>query len=58
MTNILAAGRADEKYALRAALEAAADRKPEIAAMKKETEEFLKTGKRSPARGPGAAVDQ
>lgn len=58
MTNILAAGRADEKYALRAAVEAAAERKGQLAAMKKETEEFLKTGKRSPARGPGAAVDQ
>lgn len=58
MTNILGAGRADEKYALRAALEAAEERKPQIAAMKKETEEFLKTGKRSPPRGPGGAVDQ
>jgi hypothetical protein len=58
MTNIMAAGRADEKYALRAALEAAEERKPQIAALKKETEEFLKTGKRSPPRGPGAAVDQ
>jgi hypothetical protein len=45
MPLILAAGRADEKYALAAALEAAADRKPQIEAMKKQTEEYLKTGK-------------
>jgi hypothetical protein len=51
MPNILAAGRADEKYALRAALEAAAERKPQLERMKQRTEEFLKTGKTTPS-GP------
>lgn len=58
MPNILSAGRADEGYALRAALEAAAERKPQLAAMKRRTEEFQKTGKISapdPSRGPANA---
>ena len=45
MPSILGAGRADEAYALRAALEAAAERKPQLAAMRRKTEEWLKTGK-------------
>lgn len=55
MPNILNAGRADEGYALRAALEAAEERKPQLAAMKKRTEEYVKTGKITapePPRGP------
>ena len=51
MPNILSAGRADEAYALRAALEAAADRRPQLERMKKRTEEYLKTGK-TPAPAP------
>jgi hypothetical protein len=58
MPNILAAGRADEKYAMDAALEAAAERKPQIEGWKKETEEFLKTGKRSAPRGPAPVADR
>ena len=44
MPNILSAGRADEDYAMRAALEAAESRRAEIAAMKQRTEEWLETG--------------
>lgn len=44
MPNILSAGRADEDYAMRAALEAAESRKAEIAAMKARTEEWQRTG--------------
>jgi hypothetical protein len=58
MPNILSAARADEKYALRAALEAAAERKGQIAAMKRRTDEWLKTGKTTPVpEGPAAPVD-
>ena len=53
MPNILSAGRADEAYALRAATEAAAERRPEIQQMKKETEEWLKTGKVTTPRPAG-----
>jgi hypothetical protein len=54
MPNILSAGRADEKYALDAALEAAAERKPQIERMRKDAEEYAKTGKRlAPAGGGG-----
>jgi hypothetical protein len=45
MPNILAAGRADEAYAKRAADEAAAGRRAELEAMKRKTEAWLKTGK-------------
>ena len=45
MPNILSAARADEEYAMRAAVEAAAERKGELAAMRAQTEEWLKTGK-------------
>jgi hypothetical protein len=60
MPYILAAGRADERYALRAALEAAEQRKPQLAAMKKRTEEYVKTGKIPVAPPPSEAanVDQ
>lgn len=44
MPFILSAGRADEDYAMRAALEAAELRESEIAALKMRTEEWLKTG--------------
>ena len=44
MPNILSAARADEEYAMRAALEAADGRKAELAAMKARTEEWLRTG--------------
>lgn len=44
MPNILSAGRADEEYALRAALEAAEGRRAGIAAMKARTEEWQRTG--------------
>jgi hypothetical protein len=54
MPNILSAGRADEAYALRAALEAAAERKPQLEAMRKRTEEYLKTGKTPPPPPPAA----
>jgi len=54
MPNILSAARADEKYALDAALEAAAERKPMIERMKKDAEEYAKTGKRLAATGGGA----
>ncbi len=50
MPNILSAGRADEEYAMRASAEAAAERKGELAAMKAQTEEWLKTGKVIPRR--------
>ena len=45
MPNILAAGRADEAYAMRAAAEAAAERRPQLEAMKRKTDEWLRTGK-------------
>lgn len=44
MPNILSAGRADEEYAMRAAQEAAENRRPQIEAMKARTEEFMRTG--------------
>ena len=44
MPFILSAARADEEYAMRAALEAAELRKPEIAALKARTEEWQRTG--------------
>lgn len=44
MPNILSAARADEEYAMRAALEAADNRKAELAAMKARTDEWLRTG--------------
>lgn len=44
MPFILSAARADEEYAMRAALEAAENRKPEIAALRARTEEWLRTG--------------
>ena len=57
MPNILSAGRADERYALRAALEAAAERKPQLAGMKRRTEEFMKTGKISAPEASTGAVN-
>ena len=45
MPNILSAGRADEEYALRAALEAAESRRSQLAAMKERTEEWVRTGR-------------
>ena len=57
MPNILSAGRADEDYAMRAALEAAESRRSEIAAMKMRTEEWLKTGTVSAVDGRPAAVN-
>ena len=44
MPFILSAARADEDYAMRAALEAAELRRPEIAALRARTEEWLRTG--------------
>ncbi|NIP81811.1 MAG: hypothetical protein GWM90_22365, partial [Gemmatimonadetes bacterium] len=44
MPNILSAGRADEDYAMRAALEAAELRRPQIEAMKARTAEWQRTG--------------
>ncbi len=44
MPFILSAARADEDYAMRAALEAAENRIPEIAALRTRTEEWLRTG--------------
>ena len=44
MPFILSAARADEDYAMRAAQEAAELRKPEIAALRERTEEWLRTG--------------
>ena len=44
MPNILSAARADEDYAMRAALEAAESRRSQLAAMKERTEEWLRTG--------------
>jgi hypothetical protein len=58
MPNILSAARADEKYALRASAEAAAERKGQIAAMKRRTDEWLKTGKTTPEpERPAGPVD-
>ena len=57
MPNILSAGRADEDYAMRAALEAAESRRSEIAAMKMRTEEWLKTGTVSAVDGRPAVVN-
>ena len=57
MPNILSAGRADEEYAMRAALEAAESRRSEIAAMKMRTEEWLKIGTVSAVDGRPAAVN-
>jgi len=57
MPNILSAGRADEEYAMRAALEAAESRRSEIAEMKIRTEEWLKTGTVSAGDGRPAAVN-
>jgi hypothetical protein len=54
MPNILSAARADEKYAMDAALEAAAERKPQIERMKKDAEEYAKTGKRLAPASAGA----
>ncbi len=44
MPFILSAARADEEYAMRAAVEAAENRRPEIAALRARTEEWLRTG--------------
>ena len=44
MPFILSAARADEDYAMRAAVEAAELRRPEIAALRARTEEWLQTG--------------
>ena len=44
MPFILSAARADEDYAMRAALEAAENRGPEIAALRARTEQWLRTG--------------
>ena len=44
MPFILSAARADEDYAMRAAQEAAELRKPEIAALRERTDEWLRTG--------------
>ena len=44
MPFILSAARADEDYAMRAALEAAEMRKPELAALKARAEEWQRTG--------------
>lgn len=49
MPNILSAGRADEDYAMRAALESAESRRAELAAMKAKTEMWQKTGTVTPA---------
>jgi len=45
MGNILSAARVDEDYAMRAAAEAAASRRPQYQAMRRKTEEWLKTGR-------------
>jgi hypothetical protein len=60
MPFILSAGRADEKYALRAAQEAAAERKKELAGMRAKTDEWLKTGKVSdkPVTGNEPVADR
>ncbi len=57
MPFILSAGRADEDYAMRAALEAAELREPEIAALKKRTEEWLETGTVAAGSEQPAAVN-
>ncbi len=55
MPFILSAARADEDYAMRAAQEAAELRKPEIAALRERTEEWLRTGT---VRAPDAPVEE
>jgi len=57
MPNILSAARADEEYALRAALEAAESRRSQLAAMKARTEEWLRTGRVRAAGERPAAVN-
>ena len=55
MPFILSAARADEDYAMRAAQEAAELRKPEIAALRERTEEWLRSGT---VRAPDAPVEE
>ena len=55
MPFILSAARADEEYAMRAAQEAAELRKPEIAALRERTAEWLSTGA---VRAPDAPVEE
>lgn len=57
MPFILSAGRADEDYAMRAALEAAELRESEITALKMRTEEWLKTGTVAATSEQPAAVN-
>ena len=57
MPFILSAGRADEDYAMRAALEAAELRKPRIAALKARTEEWQRTGTVSAVDAPQPEVN-
>jgi hypothetical protein len=46
MPNLLSAARANEQGAMRAAREEAAARRPELEAMKKQTEEWMKQNSR------------
>lgn len=55
MPFILSAARADEDYAMRAAQEAAELRKPEIAALRERTDEWLRSGT---VRAPDAPVEE
>ena len=57
MPFILSAARADEDYAMRAALEAAELRRPEIAALRARTEEWLRTGMVQAVDGAVEAVN-